>query len=69
VAIHVEFRCDGCAAKAYGTGFLGAQSWDVADLAPNGWVPRDPYTHCCYCPQCWAEILIVRDEEPAAPDA
>lgn len=29
-------------------------------LTPEGWVMFDPYTHCTYCPKCWAEI----DTEP-----
>ena len=25
--------------------------------APEGWMCFDPWTNCCYCPNCWASIL------------
>ena len=24
---------------------------------PDDWVAFDPYTGCCYCPECWKEII------------
>jgi hypothetical protein len=34
---------------------------------PAGWVAFDPYTGCCYCPECWAEI--IKPEEAPDEDA
>lgn len=34
----------------------------VFSAAPEGWVPFDPYTGCCYCPACWA--LIITEDRP-----
>lgn len=28
----------------------------IESVCPEGWVAFDPYTHCCYCPECWASI-------------
>ena len=28
----------------------------IGDAVPDGWVWSDPYTHCAYCPECWARI-------------
>ena len=32
------------------------------DVAPEGWIAFDPYTGCCYCPACWAEIESPEEE-------
>ena len=69
--ITVNFECGGCLQKAQGTTWLsrrfvsisgksygfGHYEYDTPqDVAPEGWVAFDPYTGCCYCPTCWAEI-------------
>lgn len=28
----------------------------IESAAPEGWMPFDPYTGVCYCPDCWAGI-------------
>jgi hypothetical protein len=83
VSVHVEFRCGGCDAVASGTrfitrpkekvfgggrgGFYRTLPWDVDDVVPEGWVASDPYTGCCYCPKCWAEIEEIDDRREATP--
>lgn len=37
-------------------GFGRWTPWNVDDVVPDGWVASDPYTGCCYCPECWKEI-------------
>ena len=69
--ITVNFECGGCFAKEEGTTWLkrsfasvtgkthgfGTYKYDTPqDVAPEGWIAFDPYTGCCYCPDCWAEI-------------
>lgn len=73
MSVYVTFRCGGCDAKAEGTSFISRENmeimvnfyqrrpWNVDEVAPDGWVASDPYTGCCYCPTCWAEI---EGEEP-----
>ncbi len=71
MSVTVNFECGGCFDKAKGIkplrrrfesfrgrlGGWGTYKTDtVEDVAPEGWVVYDPYTHCCYCPKCWAEI-------------
>ena len=71
MSVTVNFSCGGCDAKAKGTTFLkrtfhglngksyGFGHWHFdqpQDVAPDGWIAFDPYTGCCYCPKCWAEI-------------
>jgi hypothetical protein len=72
MTIRLTFVCDGCHKEAPGTGFIEKHFVSVsgrsygfgsyryvkspADLAPEGWMPFDPYTQCCYCPECWASI-------------
>jgi len=84
VSVTVHYQCGGCDAKAEGTeplrmefrsfsgrdyGFGSAIPANSADsVAPKGWVPFDPYTYCCYCPKCWAEIDAATDAE-ASDDA
>jgi hypothetical protein len=72
MSIKVNFVCDGCHAEAEATTFprrhfhsvngkgygFGHYSTDgFNEIKPEGWVPFDPYTGCCYCPKCWAEIV------------
>lgn len=56
MSIRVTFECNGCDATAEGTARLLQRQRDPATVAPEGWVPFDPYTGVCYCPKCWAEI-------------
>ena len=63
MSVKVQLECDGflrkefvsVSGRSYGIGsFQPANT--VEDLAPEGWVPWDPYTCATYCPKCWAEI-------------
>lgn len=71
MTVTVEFECGGCDEKAKGAKPLrrhfhsingsghGFGHWSFdgpQDVAPEGWVSFDPYTGCCYCPECWANI-------------
>jgi len=71
MGIEAVFKCGGCFAEAKGTrpmrrefvgiggrsyGFGSYRFEDARDVAPEGWVAFDPYTGCCYCPECWASI-------------
>jgi len=58
----IHRRFSGFSGRSYGFG-----SWEyssvpdlIANSAPSGWVPFDPYTNVTYCQTCWSEI------EPAA---
>jgi hypothetical protein len=78
VSVTVKFTCDGCLAEAEGTapirkafrsisgrsyGIGSAQYINtVAEVAPDGWWPFDPYTYLCYCPECRAKIEEDDDE-------
>lgn len=33
----------------------------IEGVAPEGWMPFDPYTDCTYCPECWASIETPED--------
>jgi hypothetical protein len=79
VTVHVEFRCGGCEAKAWGTHWLKREfrsfsgrtygiggtvpSNTIEDITPEGWIAYDPWTYCCYCPKCWTEIQDGSDDE------
>ena len=80
MAIKVKYACDGCHieadaatwprrhfhsinGKGYGFGHWSFDNFN--DIAPEGWVPFDPYTGCCYCPKCWDEI----ESQPSAKTA
>lgn len=70
MTVTVRFGCDSCFDEADGTSHLVKRPrWPVyaspQDVAPEGWIAFDPYTGCCYCPKCWAEILAPTDK--AAP--
>lgn len=71
MTVTVQFECGGCFAKASGTKWLEREFHSFSgkgrgfgvhryttpqDVAPEGWVAFDPYTGCCYCPECWASI-------------
>lgn len=38
----------------------------IPEVTPEGWVAFDPYTGCCYCPECWAGIVGPRVEKDDA---
>ena len=43
--------------KSHGFGpAIGVYLNTIEDVAPEGWVPYDPYTYCTYCPDCWKAI-------------
>ena len=78
MSVRVIFDCGGCNASAEGTQFL-RKTWvqmspmfgrwepfNVEDAAPDGWVASDPYTGCCYCPDCWRGIVDEIAEEVTA---
>lgn len=70
MTVEVTFRCGGCDASTEATGPLRRRyepirpgsnlcrtvTDAVEDIVPEGWVAYDPYTHCTYCPSCWATI-------------
>jgi hypothetical protein len=78
MSVTVKYSCGGCDAEAEGTeplkiGFrsVSGRSWGLGSyvpmnspvsVAPEGWMPFDPYTHCCYCPDCWAEIEVGEEK-------
>ncbi len=78
MSVKLVFECDGCDAKAPGTAPMGVEFRSFSgkshgfgnrvyrkmppDLAPEGWMPYDPWTYCCYCPECWASILESSEE-------
>ncbi len=79
MSVTVKFQCSGCWKEADGTTSLrrrfqsitgksyGFGTWHTdipEDVAPEGWVAFDPYTGCCYCPDCWAEIMAPNAEKP-----
>lgn len=74
--ITVTYYCSGCPATAtaeirrhflsfsgkdYGLGVYKVDN--VESVAPEGWVPFDPYTSVTYCPNCWADITDGTTEE------
>lgn len=81
MSVTVKFSCGGCFKEADGTTFLrrnfitgtgksyGLGYWQndkPEDVAPEGWVAFDPYTGCCYCPECWGEIESAKPESASA---
>lgn len=76
--VKVVFECGGCAARvetfanAKFVGFTGRSHGfgtvvedKISNIAPKGWVAFDPYTYCCYCPECWSGIVAAIEEGPA----
>ena len=77
MSVTVKFSCGGCFAEAESTTFLrrefrgvtgkpwGFGRWvnanSIEDVTPTGWVAFDPWTQCCYCPDCYAEILSEQE--------
>jgi len=80
MGIRVSFHCNGCFAhteefslrshfegitgRPYGFGRVVTPP--AQSLAPEGWVPVDPYTYVCYCPKCWASIIEEKPEPLAS---
>lgn len=76
MGVAVQFTCDGCEAKAEARlrsefvsvsgrnyGFGSRVEDKASDAAPEGWVAFDPYTGCCYCATCWADIQKQKSRE------
>ena len=78
MSVTVYFHCGGCnkcetgtrslrrrfvgiSGKPYGFGHYECET--PQDVAPDGWVAFDPYTGCCYCPDCWSEINETSDDD------
>lgn len=70
----LHMTCDGCHAETVSEKWLGRHfnsvngkgygfgAWEYdrpEDIAPEGWVVRDPFTGCTYCPECWVEITAA----------
>ena len=70
--VTINFSCGGCDKEINGTTFLrrrfhsmngkgyGFGHWTIdtaEDVILEGWVAFDPYTGCCYCPDCWEAII------------
>lgn len=77
MSVQVRFHCDGCTKVAEGTERIrsdfvsvSGRSYGVGSFreepastkAPEGWVPFDPFTRCCYCPECWQQIAEATGE-------
>ena len=59
----VRFKCSGCTEEADGTDWLHRNNnYQASLVAPDGWVAFDPWTKCCYCPECWAEIMAPNED-------
>jgi hypothetical protein len=78
VTVTVTYSCGGCGAKATApeqvirSEFVSLSGHKVASLAPEGWVPFDPFTGCTYCPACWVAIeagIAGKADQPSAPMA
>lgn len=81
MSVDVTYRCGGCDAQAEVRGIRQTirqvsplmaqiQTPTLRTAAPPGWVAFDPYTGCCYCPKCWAEIEApVSEPSPEVPVA
>lgn len=78
MSLKVMFCCDGCHKQAPGTTYLrrhfdsfngrgygwGSYRTDTPeDVKPEGWQAFDPYTGCCYCPECWDDIETTEAAE------
>lgn len=63
----INNRFHGFNGKDYGFGVYHIEWPNLEALAPEGWVAFDPYTQCCYCPECWASI--VETDEAVIEDA
>ena len=63
----LTFDCSGCFVTVERIR-LGARD-TIQGVAPEGWVAFDPYTHCTYCPKCWAGIVqeTIEPVEEATP--
>jgi hypothetical protein len=80
VSVTAHYACDGCSATAEAGPLLrrfeaafsgrsygfGRYVYDtVESVAPAGWMTFDPYTGCCYCPDCWSSIVAESDRRAA----
>ena len=77
MSVTINFNCNGCFEETKGTKSIdrtfnsfngkgyGFGTWSldaIQDVAPKGWIAHDPYTGCCYCPECWASIEAHEEE-------
>lgn len=77
--VYATFKCDGCFDEKQSAGWfkrlfisVNGRSWGIGsyqytqmeELTPEGWVAFDPYTSCCYCPNCWKEITYDKSDTP-----
>lgn len=53
---HLSSRFHGFGGKEHGFGRWVNQTIDAEEFCPEGWMAFDPYTRCCYCPDCVASI-------------
>ena len=79
MSVEITYNCNGCDATASSGRvkaehvpiFGGNSGWckrevpTIEQSAPEGWVAFDPYTLCCYCPKCCAEIWPADDDVAA----
>lgn len=54
VTVRAESRFVSLTGRDHGFGSRVPDS--IPSLAPEGWVAFDPFTGCCYCPECWDHI-------------
>lgn len=68
MSVHVTYECDGCDNKTepvhlwckttrLNSSFVQRDYPQPRDAAPPGWIAYDPYTQCCYCPECSAKLF------------
>lgn len=55
-AVRLDSRFRSFSGRDYGFGFWVNDKPDAEQFTPEGWMAFDPYTRCCYCPDCVAEI-------------
>lgn len=53
---HLRSRFRGFNGKDHGLGVWENDVVDAVTHCPEGWMAYDPYTRCCYCPKCIADI-------------
>lgn len=77
MSVNVIYSCDGCdshsepirlsrqfqSISGRGYGFGSYEYDQPKDKAPDGWVAYDPYTGCCYCPDCWSKLSAEIEED------
>ena len=59
--ITIHYACGGCDAVI--VRYASAATRSIEQAAPDGWIAFDPWTGCCYCPDCWCDILHPSDAD------